>query len=107
MRMEPYHYEQQKVLVQQILSLAYHIQTLKIVYQLELKLVKIANWRHCHIDDEKLDKQWILQEAVNIGAKITMINWSTISGILAVSTGITVTLLKEQPILAHMNENVG
>uniref|UniRef100_A0A0R3RL20 WD_REPEATS_REGION domain-containing protein n=1 Tax=Elaeophora elaphi TaxID=1147741 RepID=A0A0R3RL20_9BILA len=67
---------------------------------------KIANWRHCQIDEEKLSKQWILQEAINIGSKIKMISWSTVSGVLAVSTGITVTLLKEQPILSHMNKNM-
>ncbi|VDO54189.1 unnamed protein product [Brugia timori] len=67
---------------------------------------KIANWKHCRIDEEKFDKQWILQEAVYIGSKVKMINWSTISGILAVSTGFAVTLLKEQPILSYMNKNV-
>uniref|UniRef100_A0A7I4KED3 Anaphase-promoting complex subunit 4 WD40 domain-containing protein n=1 Tax=Brugia malayi TaxID=6279 RepID=A0A7I4KED3_BRUMA len=66
---------------------------------------KIANWKHCRIDEEKFDKQWILQEAVYIGSKVKMINWSTISGILAVSTGFAVTLLKEQPILSYMNKN--
>lgn len=35
-----------------------------------------------------------------------MISWSTISGILAVSTGFAVTLLKEEQILSYMNEDV-
>ncbi|CAG9540911.1 unnamed protein product [Cercopithifilaria johnstoni] len=67
---------------------------------------KIANWRHYHRDAEKLSQQWILQEAINIESKIKMISWSTISGVLAVSTGDAVTLLKEQPILSHMNGNI-
>ncbi|MCP9263725.1 hypothetical protein DINM_007106 [Dirofilaria immitis] len=67
---------------------------------------KIANWRHFPTADGNIDKQWILQEAVNIGSKIKMIKWSTVSSILAVSTGIAITLLKEQAIFSHMNGNV-
>ncbi|VDN26660.1 unnamed protein product [Gongylonema pulchrum] len=68
---------------------------------------KVANWKRRRATDETLSEQWNLQEAISIGSKVELVRWATVSGVLAVSACSLVTLLKEQPILADANADVG
>uniref|UniRef100_A0A914RNA1 Uncharacterized protein n=1 Tax=Parascaris equorum TaxID=6256 RepID=A0A914RNA1_PAREQ len=62
---------------------------------------KVATWkRRAGNTDEPIEGDWKLQEAV------IAICWASSSNSLAVSTGFSVTILKEQPILSHMSDSL-
>uniref|UniRef100_F1LEK2 Intraflagellar transport protein 140 n=1 Tax=Ascaris suum TaxID=6253 RepID=F1LEK2_ASCSU len=68
---------------------------------------KVATWkRRAGNTDESIEGDWKLQEAVEIGSQVIAICWAISSNSLAVSTGFSVTILKEQPILSHMSNSL-
>ncbi|VDN50768.1 unnamed protein product [Dracunculus medinensis] len=68
---------------------------------------KIATWKYrMGKEDNLAEERWKLQEAIEMGSEVMILSWNNISNILAISTRLSTTILKEQVVLSEINKNL-